>query len=96
LTKYSNVTKGQKDFSKRFKKALHLPHEPTEQEKSDELKAHAEQEEREHRERIKAMIEAEKEEDNDEGRRRVRREILYGRKKPLTNGDGGRNGVATH
>ncbi|ORX33660.1 hypothetical protein BD324DRAFT_210415 [Kockovaella imperatae] len=69
LGKYGSATKKEKNLVTKFKSAVGLSHEQTEEEKSQELKENAEAEEREHQDRIRAI------------RARVRREILYGRKK---------------
>ena len=81
LSEYAKVTKAEKDVFSRFKSALGLSHEPTEEEKSRKLKENAEAEEAEHQARLQRIKSAEQEEDSEEGRRRVRREILYGRKR---------------
>ena len=65
----------------RFKSAVGLSHEPTEMEKSEEVRRNAEAEEKEHQDRMKAIKAAEQDEDSEEGRERARREVLYGRKR---------------
>ena len=81
LSKYAAVTKGEKDLFSRFKSALGLSHEPTEDEKSQALKENAEAEEAEHQARMEKIKSAEKDQGSEEGRVRVRREILYGRQR---------------
>ena len=73
------MTKGQKDLTSRFKSVLGMPHEPTEAEKSEALQKNADREEREHQERIKAVHEAEKEQPSEEGKEKVRKEVLFGK-----------------
>ena len=79
LSKYSAFVKGEKDLSAKFKKALGLPHPPTEAEKSAELEKNAQREEAEHQERLRQVKLAEEEEQSEEGKTRARREVLYGR-----------------
>ena len=81
MSKYAEVTKGEKDLANRFKSALGLPHAPTEMEKSQALEENAEQEEEEHQQRMEELKEAEDRETTKEGKERVRREILYGNEK---------------
>jgi hypothetical protein len=57
-----------------------MPHEPTEAEKSEELQRNAEREEREHQERIKAVLDAEREQLSDGDKKKVRKEVLFGKK----------------
>ncbi|WVF67126.1 hypothetical protein IAT40_001871 [Kwoniella sp. CBS 6097] len=61
LSKYAQVTKKEQNLVTHIRRALHLSHEPTEEEKSAELQRNAEREEREHQERMKAVKEAEAE-----------------------------------
>ncbi|WVQ74548.1 hypothetical protein IAR50_004149 [Cryptococcus sp. DSM 104548] len=63
LSKYSKATKAQKDLITHMARALHLSHNPTEEEKSQQVKENAEREDREHLERMKRLKEAEEEED---------------------------------
>jgi Ni/Co efflux regulator RcnB len=81
LSKYAAITKGEKDLASRFKGALGLSGKPTEQEKSEELRRNAEREEAEHQNRMHKLGEAEEKEHSEEGKERVRKEVLYGRKK---------------
>jgi hypothetical protein len=78
LSKYSALTRGQKDLASKFKSALGMSHEPTEAEKSEELQRNAEREERDHQRRIEAVHEAEKKETSEEGKEKARKEVLYG------------------
>ena len=78
LSKYAAITRGEKDLAARFRATLGLPHPPTEEEKSRELQENAEKEEREHQERIERMKKAEEEVESEEGKERVRKEVLFG------------------
>lgn len=77
LSKYGRFTKANKDLSSKFKAALHLPHPPTEQEKSDEVRANAEREERDHQERIR-KVHAIEQEPSEEGKEEQVKEALFG------------------
>lgn len=77
LSKYAAATKTQKDLSSRLKAALHLPHPPTEMEKSEETKRNAQAYEEEHQERVKELNEAERGKHGEE-RMDARMEVLYG------------------
>lgn len=97
LSKYSRMTKAQNNLITHVQRTLHLSHEPTEEEKSQELQENAEREEREHQGRMKVVREAEEEvkksgqmRENKEGvatekdkeeMRELRREVLYGRRR---------------
>ncbi|WWD05811.1 hypothetical protein V865_003894 [Kwoniella europaea PYCC6329] len=95
LSKYAKITKREQNFISTIKHALHISSEPTEEEKSAELKANAEREEKEHQERMKRVHIAEEESrlndpqrkgDVEEGGdeeelRKVRREVLYGKER---------------
>ncbi|WWC87802.1 uncharacterized protein L201_002694 [Kwoniella dendrophila CBS 6074] len=61
LSKYAEITKKEQSMISHIKKALHLKHEPTEEEKSAELKANAEREEEQHQERMRRIHTAENE-----------------------------------
>ncbi|WVQ94727.1 hypothetical protein IAU59_001807 [Kwoniella sp. CBS 9459] len=61
LSKYARVTKKEQNLVTHIRRALHLSHEPTEEEKSAELQKNAEREEREHQERMRAVKAAEEE-----------------------------------
>ncbi|ODN76749.1 hypothetical protein L202_05364 [Cryptococcus amylolentus CBS 6039] len=63
LSKYSKATKAQKDVFTHMARALHLSHNPTEEEKSQAVKDNAEREDREHMERMQRLKEAETQED---------------------------------
>ena len=79
LSKYAAVTKGQKDLTSRFKSVLGMAHDPTEAEKSEELQRNAEKEDQEHQDRIKAVYAAENEQESEEGKQKVRKEVLFGK-----------------
>ncbi|WWC60223.1 uncharacterized protein I303_102789 [Kwoniella dejecticola CBS 10117] len=94
LSKYSRFTKREQSLITHVKKALHLSSEPTEEEKSAQLQANAEREEKEHQERMKDIHAAEQEsgyvqknehgqddEEEEEEVRRLRRRVLYGKEK---------------
>ncbi|GFZ42631.1 hypothetical protein JCM24511_00348 [Saitozyma sp. JCM 24511] len=81
LSKYSAISKGQKDLGKRFKRVVGISNEKTEQEKSEELEQNAAREEAEHMERTRQVWEAEEAEESEEGKERARKEVLYGRKR---------------
>lgn len=77
LSKYSRFTKANKDLSSKLKAALHLPHAPTEQEKSDEVRANADREERDHQERMR-KVRAVEQEPTSEGKEEKVKEALFG------------------
>ncbi|WRT65622.1 uncharacterized protein IL334_002567 [Kwoniella shivajii] len=89
LSKYAQVTKREQSILTHIRRALHLSHEATEEEKSAALQENAEKEEKEHQERMKAVHEAEEQsgiqdkgdESDKEEIRRIRREVLYGKEK---------------
>ncbi|OCF57996.1 IQ domain-containing calmodulin-binding protein [Kwoniella mangroviensis CBS 10435] len=95
LSKYAKITKREQNLISTLKRTLHISSEPTEEEKSAELKANAEREEKEHQERMQKVHIAEEEsglndpqrkgdgeEENDEEElRKVRREVLYGKER---------------
>ncbi|OCF30327.1 IQ domain-containing calmodulin-binding protein [Kwoniella heveanensis BCC8398] len=61
LSRYAQVTKKEQNLMTHLRRALHLSHEATEEEKSAKLQKNAEREEREHQERMRAVKEAERE-----------------------------------
>jgi hypothetical protein len=77
LSKYSHFTKTNKDLAQKFKAILHLPHKPTEKEKSEEVRENAEKEERDHQERMRKVHEVEREPSR-EGKEEKVREALFG------------------
>ncbi|KAK8861514.1 hypothetical protein IAR55_002335 [Kwoniella newhampshirensis] len=80
LSKYSHFTKKQRGLFTHFKRGLHLSHEPTEEEKSAELQRNAQREEEEHQERMRKVQKAEEEHSGaeEDEKRKVRKEVLYG------------------
>lgn len=64
-------------MSSKFKAALHLPHEPTEQEKSDAVRANADREEKDHQERIR-KVRAVEDEPTSDGKEEKVKEALFG------------------
>ena len=78
LSKYTAVTKGQKDLVTKFRRTIGLSHEPTEQEKSHKLEENAEREEQERQEKMEAVREAQSKAPTIEAKNEAAKQVMYG------------------